>query len=194
MKYNEGEIGIFSHMKNLQIPEGFTASEHSIEGKSIAIYGNEFFSIIYGVEANEERNFYLFDKEQNTIISKIVPMTIDNKGIYLIDLEEEKEGFEISSVTINEKEIKGYKFKDGLENYILLVVMNEKGEKLEYLYETSEGTLQLYGGFSTTSMEQYNQMVKKVNGQKNIIYAMGALLAISVIFLIIVLIKQRKEK
>lgn len=194
MKYNEGEIGIFSHMKNLQIPEGFTASEHSIEGKSIAIYGNEFFSIIYGVEANEERNFYLFDKEQNTIISKIVPMTIANKGIYLIDLEEEKEGFEISSVTINEKEIKGYKFKDGLENYILLVVMNEKGEKLEYLYETSEGTLQLYGGFSTTSMEQYNQMVKKVNGQKNIIYAMGALLAISVIFLIIVLIKQRKEK
>lgn len=181
-------------MKNLQIPEGFTASEHSIEGKSIAIYGNEFFSIIYGVEANEERNFYLFDKEQNTIISKIVPMTIANKGIYLIDLEEEKEGFEISSVTINEKEIKGYKFKDGLENYILLVVMNEKGEKLEYLYETSEGTLQLYGGFSTTSMEQYNQMVKKVNGQKNIIYAMGALLAISVIFLIIVLIKQRKEK
>lgn len=194
MKYNEGEIGIFSHMKNLQIPEGFTASEHSIEGKSIAIYGNEFFSIIYGVEANEERNFYLFDKEQNTIISKIVPMTIANKGIYLIDLEEEKEGFEISSITINEKEIKGYKFNDGLENYILLVVMNEKGEKLEYLYETSEGTLQLYGGFSTTSMEQYNQMVKKVNGQKNMIYAMGALLAISVIFLIIVLIKQRKEK
>lgn len=194
IKYNENEIGIFNNIKNLQIPEGFNATEYVIEENTIAIYENGFFTIIYGANEKNERSFYLFDKEQNNIISKIEPMTIANKGIYLIDLNEEREGFECTSITINEKEVKGYKFKEKLENYILLVVMNEKGEKVEYLYETSEGTLQLYGGFSTINIEQYNQMMRKINNQKNIIYVMSGLLAVSIVALIVVIFKKRKEK
>lgn len=194
IKYNEEEIGIFNNVKNLQIPEGFNATEHIIDGNTITIYENGSFSIIYGADEKNERSFYLFNKEQNNIISKIAPMTIANKGIYLIDLNEEREGFERTSITINEKEVKGYKFKEGLENYILLVVMNEKGEKVEYLYETSEGTLQLYGGFSTINIEQYNQIMRKINNQKNIIYIMSGLLAASIVALIIVIFKKRKEK
>lgn len=195
IKYNDNEIGIFSNVKNLEIPEGFVASEHSIDGNTITVYSNEAFSIVYATNEKGERNFYLLDKEQNSITSKVIPMTIANKKIYITDLTEEKEGFELSSVTINEVEIKGYKFnKEGLENYILLVVMNEKGEKVEYLYETSEGTLQLYGAFSDINNETDEEMAKKVDTQRYIICAMGGLLLLSIIILIIVILKKRKEK
>lgn len=194
VKYNDNEIGIFSNVKNLQIPEGFVASEHSIDENTITVYSSEALSIVYATNEKGERNFYLFDKEQNSIISKIKPMKIADKNIYLIDLDEEKEGFEFSSIIIAETEVKGYKFKEGLENYILLVVMNEKGEKVEYLYETTEGTLQLYGGFSLINNERYNEIIKKIDNQKKIIYGISGLLGLSIIVLIIVIFKKRKEK
>ena len=181
-------------MKNLQIPEGFVASEHSIDENIITVYSSEALSIVYAMNEKEEKNFYLFDKEQNSILSKIKPMKIADKNIYLIDLDEEKEGFEFSSIIIAETEVKGYKFKEGLENYILLVVMNEKGEKVEYLYETTEGTLQLYGGFSPINNERYNEIIKKIDNQKKIIYGISGLLGLSIIVLIIVILKKRKEK
>ena len=194
IKYNDNEIGIFSNVKNLQIPEGFVASEHSIDENTITVYSSEALSIVYAMNEKEEKNFYLFDKEQNSILSKIKPMKIADKNIYLIDLDEEKEGFEFSSIIIAETEVKGYKFKEGLENYILLVVMNEKGEKVEYLYETTEGTLQLYGGFSLINNERYNEIIKKIDNQKKIIYGISGLLGLSIIVLIIVIFKKRKEK
>jgi len=194
IKYNDNEIGIFSNVKNLQIPEGFVASEHSIDENTITVYSSEALSIVYAMNEKEEKNFYLFDKEQNSILSKIKPMKIADKNIYLIDLDEEKEGFEFSSIIIAETEVKGYKFKEGLENYILLVVMNEKGEKVEYLYETTEGTLQLYGGFSPINNERYNEIIKKIDNQKKIIYGISGILGLSIIVLIIVIFKKRKEK
>ena len=194
IKYNDNEIGIFSNVKNLQIPEGFVASEHSIDENTITVYSSEALSIVYAMNEKEEKNFYLFDKEQNSILSKIKPMKIADKNIYLIDLDEEKEGFEFSSIIIAETEVKGYKFKEGLENYILLVVMNEKGEKVEYLYETTEGTLQLYGGFSLINNERYNEIIKKIDNQKKIIYGISGILGLSIIVLIIVIFKKRKEK
>lgn len=121
-------------------------------------------------------------------------MTIANKKVFLIDLEEAKEGFELSSISIDETEIKGYQFKEGLEGYILLVVLNEKGEKVEYLYETSEGTMQLYGGFSTVKKEQYNEMMKIIEIQKYVICAISALLLLSIMLVIILVFKQRKGK
>ena len=194
MRYMENEVGIFHHLKNLKIPEGFTAREQKIEDKTINVYDNGAFAIVYGMDEKKERSFYWFDKEKSSIISKITPITIANKKAFLINLEEAKEGFELSSISIDETEIKGYQFKEGLEGYILLVVLNEKGEKVEYLYETSEGTMQLYGGFSTVKKEQYNEMMKIIEIQKYVICAISALLLLSIMLVIILVFKQRKGK
>lgn len=72
--------------------------------------------------------------------------------------------------------------------------MNEKGEKVEYLYETTEGTLQLYGGFSVVDNEEYNETEKEIKVKNIIIYTMSGLLILSIVILIIVILKQRKEK
>ena len=74
------------------------------------------------------------------------------------------------------------------------MVLNEKGEKVEYLYETSEGTMQLYGGFSTVKKEQYNEMIKIIEIQKYVICAISALLLLSIMLVIILVFKQRKGK
>lgn len=77
-KYEDGEVGIFHKVKELKAPEGFTPVEQKIDDKLITVYENGIFAMVYGVNEKEERNFYLFDKEQNSIISL---NTLDNEVI-----------------------------------------------------------------------------------------------------------------
>lgn len=77
-KYEDGEVGIFHQVKKLKAPEGFTPVEQKIDDKLITVYENGIFAMVYGVNEAGEKNFYLFDKEQNSIISL---NTLDNEVI-----------------------------------------------------------------------------------------------------------------
>lgn len=193
LKYKEKEIGVVKNLRNVSIPEGFNKKEHTVDNRIINIFEGKYFSIIYGVDSEQNNNFYIIDTEKNECINKIIPMTIANRFFYLIDLEE-KEGFEISTHVIEEKEIPGYKFKDGFENYFLISVMNSNGEKLDYLYEQKEGTLQLYSGSAPIEYNNYKELIKDTNTKQIIIYILSGFLAISIICISILILKLRKGK
>ncbi len=194
LKYKENEIGVVKDLRKIAIPEGFNKKEHTINNQTINIFEGEHFSIIYGIDSEERSNFYIIDTEKNECINKIVPIAIANHFLYLVDLEEEKEGFEISTQIIEEKEIIGYKFKNGFEDYFLLSVMNNKGEIKEYLYETKEGTLQLYSGSAPIDYNSYKELEKDENVKQIVIYILSGLLILSIICISFLLLKLRKEK
>lgn len=194
LKYKENEIGVVKDLRKIAIPEGFNKKDHTINNQTINIFEGEHFSIIYGIDSEERSNFYIIDTEKNECINKIVPITIANHFFYLVDLEEEKEGFEISTQIIEEKEIIGYKFKNGFEDYFLLSVMNNKGEIKEYLYETKEGTLQLYSGSAPIDYNSYKELAKDENVKQIVIYILSGLLILSIICISFLLLKLRKEK
>lgn len=50
MRYMENEVGIFHHLKNLKISEGFTVKEQKIEDKTINVYDNGAFAVVYGID------------------------------------------------------------------------------------------------------------------------------------------------
>lgn len=194
LKYKDKEIGIVKSLRNISIPEGFNKKEHTVNDQIINIFEGEHFSIIYGVDSEENNNFYIIDTEKNECTNKIIPITIANHSFYLIDLEEEKEGFEISEITIEDKEIVVYKFKEGFTDYFLIPVINKEGEKIEYLYEAKEGTLQLYSGCAPIDYNSYEELVKNTNSKQIIIYILSGCLLLSIICISFLLLKQRKGK
>ena len=72
-KYEESEVGIYYQLKGLKVPDGFTKVEQKVDDKGITVYENGIFTMAYGVNTKGEKNFYLWDKEQNSIISPEAP-------------------------------------------------------------------------------------------------------------------------
>ncbi|MCI8655009.1 MAG: cadherin-like beta sandwich domain-containing protein [Clostridia bacterium] len=205
IKYKDKNIGVVRNLRGVAIPEGFERIQHAVNEHTIDIFKNEHFSIFYGINETKENNFYIIDTTKNECISKIVPITINNKNFYVVDLENEKEGFEKSSMTINNMEVIGYRFKEEFDNYFLLSVMNNNGEMIEYIYETSENTFQIYSKLAPITYEkyqslaqitdsEYKQLAQKLNIQQLIIYIISTLLMISIGYIIYLFIKSRKGK
>lgn len=194
LKYRDKEVGVIRNLKEVSILEGFNQKEHKIGEYTISIFDNKHFSIIYGIDTEKNKNFYIIDTEKNECINKIIPMTIDNRKFYILDTYKEKEGFEISTITIEEKEIEGYKFKNGFEDYYLLNTINNEGEIREYLYETKEKTLQLYSNGAPVTYNQYEEIIKEINTKNIIIYALIIVFAIYTICLVFLFLKLRKGK
>lgn len=204
LKYKEKNIGVVRNLKGVNILEGFNEAQHTIDNNTIKIFNNGKFSIIYGINEQNEKNFYIVDTTKNECTSKIIPIIINNQTFYLVDIENEKQGFEKTTVTINNIETIGYKVKEGFESYFLLSVMNNQGEMIDYLYETKENTLQLYSQFAPITYEEYQGMAKitdkeyqKLVQKSNIIqialYIISTLLVISVIYIIIIIMKRRSR-
>ncbi len=194
LTYKNTQIGVVRNLRDVVIPEGFSEKQHKVNEQEIRVYDNGHFSMIYGVDHENNKNFYMVDMEKNECIYKIIPITILNHFFFLGDWQEEKEGFEISSRTIEEKEIMGYQFKNGFADYFLLSVMNKEGERLEYLYEAKEGTLQRYLGSAPVKYEEYEQLISKGKNQQIIIYSLIAVIGVGTIGFAIVVFKLRKEK
>lgn len=194
LKYKDKEIGIVRNLKDVTIPEGFNEKQHQVNDNSISIFDNGHFSIIYGIDNENNKNFYIIDTQKNECINKIIPTTINKHFFYLVDVQEEKEGFEMSSITIGEKEIKGYKFKNGFADYFLLPVMNNEGKMIDYLYETKEGTLQIYLGSAPINYNQYKELIKEVNNKQIVIYILITVLLLNTTGLILLFLKLRKGK
>ncbi len=194
LTYKNTQIGVVRNLRDVVIPEGFSEKQHKVNEQEIRVYDNGHFSMIYGVDHENNKNFYMVDMEKNECIYKIIPITIQNHFFFLGDWQEEKEGFEISSRTIEEKEIMGYQFKNGFADYFLLSVMNKEGERLEYLYEAKEGTLQRYLGSAPVKYEEYEQLISKGKNQQIIIYSLITVIGVAIIGFAIVGFKLRKEK
>ena len=194
LTYKDTQIGVVRNLKGVTFPEGFQETQHKVNDEEIRVFDNGHFSIIYGIDQENNKNFYIINTQNNECIHKIIPITIQNHFFYLGDWQEEKEGFEISSRTIEGKEITGYQFKNGFEDYFLLSVMNNEGERLEYLYEAKEGTLQRYLGSAPIDYEEYKGLITEAKNKEIIIYSLVAVLGVSIIGFVIAVLKLKKGK
>jgi len=147
LNYKNEKIGILRSKEGISLPKDFVASEYTIEGKTIPMFTKEKIILIYGINEAKTRNFYIFDQSKNQLISKFFPITIYGRNFYFTDTEIKKENVFLDKITINETEIACYKFGKDHENYCLLSAIREDGTSLEYLYESTEGTVQLYPEF-----------------------------------------------
>lgn len=183
--YQDKKIGIIKNLKGLEIPEGFTKEEETINETKMTLFTKENLTLVYGQNEEKENNFYVFDKEKNEIISKCTLIVKNNKMYYLVDTPILKKGVNKEKINIFDTEVECATFQKE-NNYCLLNAINEKGENLSYLYEKSEGTMQVFPEF-LMSCEEENK--EKLNPY--IFYFLGSLLLILCI-IVVFIIKEKK--
>ena len=96
-----------------------------------------------------------------------------------------------TDVKIKDLELKGWTFDDkDLKDFIVIYVMNEKGEICYYQYEVSEETLQLFNGY-TIDDASYDQL-NATRAQGFVAAGVGA--GAAIIMGIVLVLKLRKMK
>lgn len=184
LDYNKNKIGIVRNLEGLNIPEGFNKEDYKINDHNISIFTTDHITLIYGQNEND-KSFYLFDKEKNEIVNKLTFLNINNRIIYIIDSESQRKNTTLDKIKINDIETNCYKFKNGNNNYCLLNGINKEGNKVEYLYESSENTIQLFPEFLIQETKDYTNII---------IIACILLMLIPISIIIYIVIKSKKDK
>ncbi len=112
----------------------------------------------------------------------------------MYDLEQEKKGFKKTKVNINNIEVEGYQFEKEFAHYFLIPVFNHEGKKVEYLYEDTEQTFQLYSNFLSITEKEYQNLRKEMKQKDWIIYGLIGYFIASLGGIIFLFIKRRGKK
>lgn len=185
LKLNKQKLGVVRNVKDLGIPESFEATTIKIEENEVTAYhsNNMNKTILYLVNEKGEKNFYLYDEKEG-VTSIFIPVTVLGRNVYIIDVKKDDvkvDHTKFNKIQIDNNTFEGWTFADD-KNYSLIMVMNQKGEKVIYQYEATENTLQLY---HQVKQEQSNQPKQ----QKNIMTYVFA--ATTVVFALISLVLIR---
>lgn len=157
LKLNKQKLGVVRNVKDLGIPESFEATTIKIDGNEVTAYhsNNMNKTILYLVNEKGEKNFYLYDEKEG-VTSIFIPVTVLGRNVYIIDVKKDDikvDNTKFNKIQIDNNTFEGWTFTDD-KNYSLIMVMNQKGEKVIYQYEATENTLQLY---HQVKQEQSNQ-------------------------------------
>jgi len=147
LEFNGQKLGVLNDYSKVDIPKGFEKSSSQIDNQEISILKSETMgiSLIYLTD-NENNAFYLFENGQ--VLRQYETIIINNKTYVLLNIPEDiekQDGLVRQKVKIGDLEIEGWIFEDqNHQNYSVVYLMNEAGEKQLYSYEGTEGTLQKY--------------------------------------------------
>jgi len=184
LKYKDEKIGIVRNYDGIVIPENFKEKTHKMDKQTFPIFTNGKLNIIYGQNDKKNKSFYLFDKEKNKIIASFTPLKINGKILYIIDMETKHGNLKQGNIKINDIQITWDKLNEK-NNSCLLNTINEKGKMVEYLYETTEDTIQLYPAF----LEKNNQ---QLNTKNNIIYILCGIIVVLTSLIAFLIFKLKK--
>ncbi len=152
LTYNNQEFGVLSDYSTVDIPSGFEKSTTEIDGQEISILTNDTLGLTLVYLTNgEDFGFYIYDNGE--VVREYETLTINGKTYVILNIPsdlEEQDGLVKSTVTIDDIELEGWTFEDeNHQNYYVVYLLNEDGERVLYSYETTEGTLQKYVSYVT---------------------------------------------
>ena len=185
LNYKNEKIGVIRNNSDMPTLEGFSNSEYKIDDNTINLFIKDALNLIYGINEKNERGFYLFNKDSKKIEYKISLLKVNDKVYLITDVDNSNDNLTLDKITINEQEVVCSKFKNGNDNYCILKVLKEDGSLKNYLYEKTEGTIQLYNDFNA------GPELKKEN--KNIlVYVLGGMLFLTISIIVFLLYKIKK--
>lgn len=152
------KLGVVKNLKEVPVPNGFEETTVTLNDEVIKAWTNGAMNktIVYLIDENNEKNFYLFDKGVTSIFK---PITLLGQNVYIVDIPSDKqklEGMKYQEVTIDGNKMMGWTFTNkAFKNYSVISVMNEFGEMVYYQYESTQNTLQLYSNAAPVTMKEY---------------------------------------
>lgn len=145
-------LGVVRNTQDVTIPDGFKESKTTIDDTQITVWTNENMhaTIVYLIDEEDQKGFYLL--EDGKVTSSFVPVSIAGRTLYQIDVPSDQRslaGMQFQTVTIKDLELSGWVFDGtGTDDFCVIYVMNETGERAYYQYDSAEETLQRFNGMS----------------------------------------------
>lgn len=150
VKLGDQNLGILNDLSKTDVPKGFEKSTIKIDNKDVTALQNKDMglTLLYLQTEDEKTGFYIYDVDNNKVLSKYQTVAVNGKTYVLMDAPDNLEAIQdlkTATIKIGDVELNGWKFEDeALSHYTLVYLMNEAGETQLYTYEDTEGTLQKY--------------------------------------------------
>lgn len=195
------KIGILNDLSSADILEGFEDYKVKINKTEYNAKRSNLMDItlVYGLDSEGNKNYYIFDEKSKKITSIYKPIALLGNQYALITVPEDMKkmtGYKYTDIEIDGQKFKGWTFKDKeFKNYSLIYLMNDKGEKHLYQYESSMNRLQLFSGAAPITQEKYEEQLAKAEQQTlilMIVAGVSTLIAVVGIGSLIVFKKKMK--
>lgn len=165
IKFDKMNYGIVTKVDRLEAPAGFEKTTLAVNGKDVPAWKNADMKLTLLYLRNEDGNkdFYIYDEKEGTVVSLYKPIQIAGKDyiqLSIVRSAQERSGMKYNAkIKIGDLTIDGWEYEDkAYENYVLLYLMNKEGKANYYLYEKSEGTLQIAADMAAVSQSAYDEL------------------------------------
>ncbi len=148
--YEDKDLGVVVNLDKVSNPEGFERKEIVVNENKIIVFNKVNLNLIYLADSENNKDFYLYDIENDTIGSKFEPLEIDGKQYLINEIDynnykELEEYYKPIKVNIDGKQFDGWmSLAENMTNYRLVYLKDLEGNDAIYSYEMSEKTLQKF--------------------------------------------------
>ncbi len=148
--YQDKDLGVVVNLDKVTDPEGFVRKEIIVKENQITIFNKGKLNLIYLADGENNKDFYLYDVENDKVGSKFEPLEIDGKQYLINEIDyteftEMEKFYKPIKVIINGKQFDGWmSLANNMNNYRLVYLKDLEGNDGIYSYEMSEKTLQKF--------------------------------------------------
>ncbi len=84
VKYNEQDLTVIASLKDVQLPNGFQLNTYTLDGQTFDIAERDNLTLVYAIDQNEQKAFYVLDRTTGNCTAKLIPFNIEGKQLFLI--------------------------------------------------------------------------------------------------------------
>ncbi len=157
VELGDKELGVVKNTSLAPTIENAVETTVTLNGEEVPAWNitNLDITVLYMIDADGNMGYYIYEGEE--ITSSFTQATILGRNVAILDVEEENQdraGLIFQEVTIDEVTLFGWVFEDdAFEDYIIINVMNDEGEMVDYLYCVSENTMILSPNMATVTAD-----------------------------------------
>lgn len=189
VEVNNKKYTVVKRKSALSAPDNFTETTVVINNEEIPAFYNEITDYtVVGLKDEEGIvELFIYDLDSGKY-TKYQELNFNSNKIFLLDAVDVPKGLKETTITINEKEVKAYKFDDNSVYYIVYGINLNTGNKDFYMYDSEEYTIQRY---DTTMIDK---LTKEKDRYLSIVLVLSCVCFLSMLFLLIEVNKYNKIK
>lgn len=169
VKLDNEDYKVISNYKDVTLPETFEDSKIKINAVEVRCVRSQTYNLVLlYLNKGDENKFYIYDEASNKVLGEYVTLSYNEKTYVVYPVDEgqkNKKGFIFTTMTIQDKEIAGWKYEDEKEaDFFVIYLVNNQGAKEHYRYDTVENSLQRLESEPTIVQDQLDPVIFYVIG------------------------------
>lgn len=180
VKLDNEDYKVISNYKDVTLPETFEDSKITINDVEVRCVRSQTYNLVLlYLNKGDENKFYIYDEASNKVLGEYVTLSYNEKTYVVYPVDEgqkNKKGFIFTTMTIQDKEIAGWKYEDEKEaDFFVIYLVNDQGAKEYYRYDTVENSLQRLESEPTIVQDQLDPVIFYVIGGAVALVVLGIL-------------------